>query len=171
MEELGSDLEYLSQPMKSAISGHEMSCSLQDCLNLNSISPHRQQETTAHFLSLPRSPCQNLQVSRKTQRVQKALPVRQAGTSLPQSHNQRREVSSDCQHAREWEDLGWHSRTFLFARERQGSTLCPAEFEQLSLRKVRRDYRGKTGSISEVVKGRTRYSSLQNTGGRILFQG
>lgn len=65
---------------------------------------------------------------------------RQAGTSLPQSYKQRREVSSDCQHTWEWEDLGWQSHTFLFARERQGSTLFPAQFEQLSFAKVRRDY-------------------------------
>lgn len=69
-----------------------------------------------------------------------------------------------CRHPKESEDSGWHSHIFLFARERQGSTLCPVEFEQLSLMKITRDYRGKTGSVSEVVKGRPRYSSLQNTG-------
>lgn len=31
----------------------------------------------------------------------------------------------------------------LVCKRRQGSTLCPVELEHLSLRKVRRDYRGK----------------------------
>lgn len=53
MEELRYDRKHLSQPMKSAISGHEKSCRPQGCLILNSFSHNRQQEPITHFLFLP----------------------------------------------------------------------------------------------------------------------
>jgi len=77
MEELESDLEYLSQPMNSAISGHEKSCSPQDCLNLNSIphTPADSKRPLHNSFLLPHSPCHNLLISRKKQRVQKGTAL------------------------------------------------------------------------------------------------
>lgn len=109
--------------MKSAVSGHGKSCSPQNCLNLNSIPPpDSKRPLHISFFSLAAYTMTYKQGGNR-RGCRKALPRRQAGTSLPQSYSQRKEVSSDCQHTREWEDLGWHSHTFLFAWEGRAA-LC-----------------------------------------------